>query len=239
MSPISSAPTGPPIDASTRSPSTSAPYCAPSPPAAPPCSAGISTCAPPAATPGPPTSPAATATAPKWQALLAARWIDARMARLLPTPYFHVVFTLPAALRGLVLHNRRRLALLFAAAAQTLLALGRDPRRLGATLGITAVLHRAALSRPRPRRRTPTIAPAPLLAPSPSACAPQDPHTAHPAPCPAAKRLSSTGRSANALAPPRAPSAARPVRRSASANRLVIPSTCRFEETTPKRGCRR
>jgi len=41
-----------------------------------------------------------------------------------------------------VLHNRRRLfALLFAAASQTLLALGRDPRRLGATLGITAVLH--------------------------------------------------------------------------------------------------
>ena len=79
---------------------------------------------------------------PKCQALPAARWIDARMARLLPTPYFHVVFTLPAALRGLVLHNRRRLfALLFAAASQTLLALGRDPRRLGATLGITAVLH--------------------------------------------------------------------------------------------------
>ncbi len=79
---------------------------------------------------------------PKCQALPAARWIDARLARLLPTPYFHVVFTLPAALRGLVLHNRRRLfALLFAAAAQTLLTLGRDPRRLGATLGITAVLH--------------------------------------------------------------------------------------------------
>jgi len=79
---------------------------------------------------------------PKCQALPAARWIDARLARLLPTPYFPVVFTLPGALRGLVLHNRRRLfALLFAAASQTLLALGRDPRRLGATLGITAVLH--------------------------------------------------------------------------------------------------
>ena len=79
---------------------------------------------------------------PKCQALAAARWIDARMARLLPTGYFHVVFTLPAALRGLVLHNRRRLfALLFAAASQTLLTLGRDRRRLGATLGITAVLH--------------------------------------------------------------------------------------------------
>src|SRR6266446_5674930 len=46
---------------------------------------------------------------PKCQALAAARWVDARMARLLPTPYFHVVFTVPAALRGLVLHNRPRL----------------------------------------------------------------------------------------------------------------------------------
>ena len=79
---------------------------------------------------------------PKCQALAAARWVDARRARLLPTPYFHVVFTLPAALRGLVRHHRRRLfALLFAAASQTVLTLGRDPRRLGAPRGITAVLH--------------------------------------------------------------------------------------------------
>ncbi|MGH7645493.1 MAG: IS91 family transposase [Gemmatimonadales bacterium] len=88
------------------------------------------------------TRPAYNCHCPKCQALRAARWVDARMARLLPTPYFHVVFTLPAALRGLVLHNRRRLfALLFAAASQTLLTLGHDPRRLGATLGLTAVLH--------------------------------------------------------------------------------------------------
>ncbi len=79
---------------------------------------------------------------PKCQALRAARWLDQRLARLLPTPYFHVVFTLPAELRRLVLHNRRRLfALLFQAAAQTLLTLGRDPARLGACLGLTAVLH--------------------------------------------------------------------------------------------------
>src|SRR5207244_3910251 len=59
-----------------------------------------------------------------------------------------------------------------------------------------------ALSPPRPRRRTPTTAPLGAPArPSPSACVPQDPHTAHPTPRPAAKRLSSTGRSANALAP--------------------------------------
>jgi hypothetical protein len=79
---------------------------------------------------------------PKCQALDAARWLAARMQTLLPIPYFHVVFTLPGELAPLVRRNRRRLFdLLFAAASQTLLELGRDPRRLGAQLGATAVLH--------------------------------------------------------------------------------------------------
>lgn len=64
------------------------------------------------------------------------------MARTLDTHYFHVVFTLASELRSLALVNRRELfAMLFAAASQTLLALGGDPARLGATLGITAVLY--------------------------------------------------------------------------------------------------
>jgi hypothetical protein len=64
------------------------------------------------------------------------------MARVLDVDYFHVVFTLPAALRSLTLAHRRRVfALLLRAASQTLLALGHDPTRLGAELGITAVLH--------------------------------------------------------------------------------------------------
>jgi hypothetical protein len=79
---------------------------------------------------------------PKCQSLAQARWIAQRMARILDTGYFHVVFTLPAALRPLVLANRRRLfALLLRTAAQTLLALGRDPKRLGAVPGMTVVLH--------------------------------------------------------------------------------------------------
>jgi hypothetical protein len=64
------------------------------------------------------------------------------MRRVLPTHAFHVVFTLPSELRRLVLGNRRLLFdLLFACAAETLLELGRDPRWLGAELGITSVLH--------------------------------------------------------------------------------------------------
>jgi hypothetical protein len=79
---------------------------------------------------------------PKCQALDQARWIDARKQRILPVPYFHIVFTLPGELKPLALRNRRLIyGLLFAAASQTLLELGRDPDRLGALLGITAVLH--------------------------------------------------------------------------------------------------
>lgn len=64
------------------------------------------------------------------------------MARILPTHSYHVVFTLPSELRGLALANRDLVFdLLFACAAETLLELGRDPKRLGAELGITSVLH--------------------------------------------------------------------------------------------------
>lgn len=79
---------------------------------------------------------------PKCQALRQARWVAARMQRALPVPHFHVVFTLPAELRPLVAHNRERLfTLLFETVASTLLDVARDPKRLGALVGVTAVLH--------------------------------------------------------------------------------------------------
>jgi hypothetical protein len=81
---------------------------------------------------------------PKCQALQSARWLLRRQERLLPVHYFHVVFTLPAELRELAARNRARLFdLLLKSAAESLLALGRDPKWLGrsALLGITAVLH--------------------------------------------------------------------------------------------------
>lgn len=79
---------------------------------------------------------------PKCQSLAQAEWIAARTERLLPVPYFHVVFTLPSSLRRLCRRNDREMYnLLFDAAAQTLLRLGEDPERLGARLGFTAVLH--------------------------------------------------------------------------------------------------
>lgn len=79
---------------------------------------------------------------PKCQALTQATWIEKRMEYVLPTHYFHVVFTLPHELVPLALRNRKAIFdLLFSAAARTLLELGKDEQRLGAQLGVTAVLH--------------------------------------------------------------------------------------------------
>jgi len=79
---------------------------------------------------------------PKCQTLTKERWLAARKADLLPIPYFHVVFTLPHDLNALAQGNPRVIyTLLFRAAADTLLAFGRDPRHLGGTIGITAILH--------------------------------------------------------------------------------------------------
>ena len=81
---------------------------------------------------------------PKCQALRQARWVEQRVTRLVPTHYFHVVFTLPSELHGLVRRNRARLyALLLKSAAATLETLARDPHWLPepAQLAITAVLH--------------------------------------------------------------------------------------------------
>jgi hypothetical protein len=79
---------------------------------------------------------------PKCQGVKRAAWLEARLERLLPVEYFHVVFTLPVALHPLVLHHPRRLYdLLFQAASQSLLTLAADGKRLGAQLGITAILH--------------------------------------------------------------------------------------------------
>jgi len=79
---------------------------------------------------------------PKCQALTQAAWISKRMEYVLPTHYFHVVFTIPHELGALALRNRKPIFdLLFSSAARTLLELGQDEHRLGAQLGVTAVLH--------------------------------------------------------------------------------------------------
>src|SRR5687768_14362365 len=79
---------------------------------------------------------------PKCQAAAAKEWLAEREAELLPVPYYHVVFTLPAAIGDIAYHNKAVVyAMLFKAAAETLLTIAADPKHLGARLGITAVLH--------------------------------------------------------------------------------------------------
>ena len=70
------------------------------------------------------------------------QWIENLTADLLPTSYYHVVFTLPHELHPLILGNRKMLfKLLFDAASQTLLQFAGDEKYLGARCSITAVLH--------------------------------------------------------------------------------------------------
>ena len=77
---------------------------------------------------------------PKCQTITKMRWLEARQAELLPTPYFHTVFTLPHELNPLVLTNKRcLLGLLFQSASETLLDFGK--RRLHGQLGATRILH--------------------------------------------------------------------------------------------------
>jgi hypothetical protein len=68
--------------------------------------------------------------------------MEAREVELLPVPYFHVVFTLPAALADIAYQNKAVIYdLLFKASAETLLKIAADPRHLGARIAITSVLH--------------------------------------------------------------------------------------------------
>ena len=66
----------------------------------------------------------------------------ARAEDLLPGEYFHVVFTLPAEIARSAYWNKREVyGLLFRASAETVMTIAADPRRLGARVGMTSVLH--------------------------------------------------------------------------------------------------
>ena len=79
---------------------------------------------------------------PKCQAIAKEQWIDKQSQNLLNIPYFHVVFTLPDALNPIMYQNQDIMYdLLFKTATGTLMELSDDPKYLGATPGITAVLH--------------------------------------------------------------------------------------------------
>jgi hypothetical protein len=79
---------------------------------------------------------------PKCQGQAREAWLAARQSELLPVPYFHVVFTLPPAAAEIAFQNKALVyALLMRSAAEALTTLAADPKRLGAKIGLLAVLH--------------------------------------------------------------------------------------------------
>ena len=79
---------------------------------------------------------------PNCQATNRERWIAARQQDLLPTTYFHVVFTIPQELNPFCLKFPKALYnILFAASKETIETFGNDPKHLGAQTGIVSVLH--------------------------------------------------------------------------------------------------
>jgi hypothetical protein len=79
---------------------------------------------------------------PKCQGAQARKWMEARETELLAVPYFHIIFTLPAAIADIAYQNKAVIYdLLFKASAETMLIIAEDPEHLGARIGFTSVLH--------------------------------------------------------------------------------------------------
>ena len=79
---------------------------------------------------------------PKCQGSAARDWMEARAEDLLPVEYFHVVFTMPAEIAQIAFWNKRAVyGLLFKASAETVTTIAADPKRMGARVGMTSVLH--------------------------------------------------------------------------------------------------
>jgi Zn finger protein HypA/HybF involved in hydrogenase expression len=79
---------------------------------------------------------------PKCQGAAARQWLAEREAELLAVPYYHLVFTLPAAIGDIAYQNKAVIYdLLFKASAETMVTIAADPKHLGARIGIISVLH--------------------------------------------------------------------------------------------------
>jgi Putative transposase/Transposase zinc-binding domain len=79
---------------------------------------------------------------PKCQSAAARHWLAEREAEFLPVGYFHLVFSLPGRIADIAYQNKRVIYdLLFKASAEAMLTIAAEPKHLGASIGITAVLH--------------------------------------------------------------------------------------------------
>src|ERR1700724_1473276 len=79
---------------------------------------------------------------PKCQSLARAEWVEKRTAEVLPTHYFHVVFSVPEQIASIAYYKKEVVSgILFRATAETLSTIAADPKQLGAEIGFFAVLH--------------------------------------------------------------------------------------------------
>ena len=76
---------------------------------------------------------------PRYRAIAAKEWLADREAELLPVPYFHVVFSLPAPIAAIAWQNKAVVYDLLFRAAEALITIAADPKH--ARIGLTAVLH--------------------------------------------------------------------------------------------------
>jgi len=79
---------------------------------------------------------------PKCHTAQTQEWLERRQAELLPVPYFHITITVPAELRAVLRANQRDgYGVLMQACAAAIIELARDPRYVGGTVAVLAVLH--------------------------------------------------------------------------------------------------
>jgi hypothetical protein len=79
---------------------------------------------------------------PKCQSAAAREWLAKRENELLPVPYFHVVFSLPAIIADIAYQNKAVIYdILLKASAETMITIAADPKHLGARIGVLSVLH--------------------------------------------------------------------------------------------------
>jgi hypothetical protein len=79
---------------------------------------------------------------PKCHTAQTQEWLEHRQAEMLPVPYFHITVTVPAELREVLrVHQRDGYAMLMQASAAAIIELARDPRYVGGTVAVLAVLH--------------------------------------------------------------------------------------------------
>ena len=79
---------------------------------------------------------------PKCHTTQTQEWLERRQAEMLPAPYFHITITVPAELREVLrAHQRDGHAALMQASPAAIIELARDPRYVGGTVAVLAVLH--------------------------------------------------------------------------------------------------